>query len=736
MTVFFNMKLPFLKGWLTRKGWEYRDTFPGDLPQYILVVGPHTSWRDFMIGLCVREDFGLHDLKFLSKHTLFWWPLGAIMRSFGGMPVDRRSTKGMVGQMAEQFKSSPYFKLALSPEGTRARVSELKSGYRSIAASAGVPVIVLGLDFSRKVISFTQPYKVSGDAVKDDAHILSIMGPLEGAVPANGLNALTPNRAQRTLPEQIAWNAANFPGRLFLDEPHATAGRIQFTFQSAYEEAKAFAAGLHSLGIRPGDKVALVGKNAAHWLIADYAIALAGAVSVPLYPTIDGETAKKILEHSESKALIIGKLDDGNIYARQAPAGCSLITIPYMKLDKTSKALSWKEVIAQGAPDYQHPVMDPDALMTIIYTSGTTGMPKGVMHNFRSFQAAFNMILQQFDFLHQEVFLSYLPLSHVAERMIISAAGVYLTGRIHFVQSLDTFAEDLESAQPTVFLAVPRIWEKFGETLHKKIPAAALRKLLAPVLRKKLGLSRARLVLSGAAPIRATLLSEFASLGIHIQEVYGMTENLGISTVNFRGKVKIGTVGQAFKGMEVRIGEGDEVLVKGPTCTSGYYKEPEKTAELFEGGYLHTGDCGQLDAEGYLTITGRIKDLFKTSKGKYVAPAPIEALLMELDQMAQVCVAGYDLPQPIAMAVMTEDASKGARKEAYKAAKAHLTWVNERLPSHEKISKLIWVAEDWTVENGFLTPSLKIKRNTVEAFYAERIIGVLDAPKAVVFLEV
>lgn len=725
------MKLSFLRGRLAKRGWEYRDTFPA-ATSYILLVGPHTSWRDFFVGLCVREDLGLHGLSFLAKHSLFWWPLGPILRALGAIPVDRRSAQGLVDQLADRFHTDASFKLALSPEGTRGKVDGLKSGYRNIAEKAHVPIVILGMDFGRKVVSVTQPFAAKSPA-EDDAHVLEVLGPLEGMKPELGLNHLTPDRARRTLPEQLAWNAAQFPNRRFLEEPHAQAGYILFTHGETYEEAKAFASGLHALGVNPGDKVAIIGKNSAHWLIADYGCALAGAVSVPMYPTIDGDTARKILEHSESKVLVIGKLDDASVYVDHCPAGVQRIYIPFMSAD--AEGLTWEALKAKGRPDFQPVPMDPETLMTIIYTSGTTGMPKGVMHNFQNFQAAFRMVLEQFDFLHQEVFLSYLPLSHVAERMIISAAGVYLTGRIHFVQSLDTFAKNLEEAQPTVFMAVPRIWEKFGETLHKKIPAAFLRRALAPVLRKKLGLSRSRLVLSGAAPIRASLLTEFATLGIHIQEVYGMTENLGISTVNFRGKVKIGTVGQAFPGMNVTIGEGDEVLVQGPTCTQGYYKEPEKTAELFAGGALHTGDCGKIDADGYLTITGRIKDIFKTSKGKYVAPAPIEGILLQSDDMAQVCVVGLDLPQPVALAVMTEDARNGSRKEVYKAAKALLSEVNAGLPAHEKMDRLFWVAEDWTVENGFLTPTLKIKRNRVEAHYRDAVYAAADSAKKVVFLD-
>jgi len=451
---------------------------------------------------------------------------------------------------------------------------------------------------------------------------------------------------------------------------------------------------------------------------------------VPIYPTIDAPTARAVLEHSESKVVVLGKLDDVARYRDAVPDNIAVVTTPDHRLEGDR---SWDEVCALGDPDAALPTLHADDLMTVIYTSGTTGMPKGVMHSFRNVQEAFRIILTQFDFLHQEVFLSYLPLCHVAERMIISAAGVYLTGRVHFVQSLETFAADLERAQPTVFLAVPRIWEKFAENLHRKLPAAWLRRALAPVLRKKLGLSRARLVLSGAAPIRASLIDEFASLGIVIQEVYGMTENLGITTVNFRGKVRVGSVGQPFSGTRVFLGDGDEILLESPTNTLGYYREPELTAELFRGGALHTGDVGRFDADGYLFITGRIKDIFKTAKGKYVAPAPIEGRIMEADEVEQVCLFGVNLPQPVALAVLTEHALNQAREAVEHRLQQLLEAINRELPQHERIAQLIVVRERWEIDNGFITPSLKIKRNQVEQFYNDLVHGLAAKVEKVVW---
>jgi long-chain acyl-CoA synthetase len=723
------MKWSFLRGRLARRGWEYRDPFPADLKQYVLVFGPHTHSKDFWAGLCIREDLGLHHLHVLGKKPLFRGIQGWFLRQLGGIPVDQHAAGGVVGQVVEHFKNDPNFCLALAPEGTRAKVDALRSGYYEIAKAAGVPIVVLGIDAGRKVVSISAPITPLDTKEATDARVLEILGPLEGFVPEKGLQHLTPDRASRLMPEQLAWNAQTFPHRLFLDQP-VESGRIQFTNAEAYAEAARFARGLYALGVKPGDRVALIGKNSAHWLIYDYGVSLAGAVSVPIYPTIDAPTARAVLEHSESKVVVLGKLDDVARYRDCVPHGIEVVTTPDHQLEGDR---SWDEVCALGDPDAALPTLHADDLMTVIYTSGTTGMPKGVMHSYRNFQEAFRIILTQFDFLHQEVFLSYLPLCHVAERMIISAAGVYLTGRVHFVQSLETFAADLERAQPTVFLAVPRIWEKFAENLHRKLPAAWLRRALAPVLRKKLGLSRARLVLSGAAPIRASLLDEFASLGIVIQEVYGMTENLGITTVNFRGKVRVGSVGQPFSGTRVFLGDGDEILLESPTNTLGYYREPELTAELFRGGALHTGDVGRFDADGYLFITGRIKDIFKTAKGKYVAPAPIEGRIMEADEVEQVCLFGVNLPQPVALAVLTEHALTQAREAVEHRLQQLLESVNRELPQHERIAQLIVVRERWEIDNGFITPSLKIKRNQVEAFYHDLVHGLAAKVEKVVW---
>jgi long-chain acyl-CoA synthetase len=323
-------------------------------------------------------------------------------------------------------------------------------------------------------------------------------------------------------------------------------------------------------------------------------------------------------------------------------------------------------------------------------------------------------------------------MSHVAEKMLVNAGSIFLCGRVHFVQKLDTFAHDLAQAQPTVFLAVPRIWEKFDETLRAKIPSAALRKLLAPLLRSRLGLSRARLVLSGASSIRPTLLHRFQELGITIQEVYGMTENLGITTVNFTGKVRVGTVGQAFDGVVVRTSSEGEILVQSGANTSGYYKQPEATAELFDGSFLRTGDLGTCDSDGYWTLTGRIKDQFKTSKGKFVMPIALENALLQAPAVEQCCVVGEGLHQPVALVVLSSESKNLPNDRLELELRRWLDQVNAKLPSHEKLLSIVSVPEEWGVSNGFLTPTLKVKRAQLEQFYQPWFEGWLQQRSPVI----
>jgi long-chain acyl-CoA synthetase len=330
--------------------------------------------------------------------------------------------------------------------------------------------------------------------------------------------------------------------------------------------------------------------------------------------------------------------------------------------------------------------------------------------------------------------LSYLPLSHVAERTLVEH-GLLATGmHIFFAESLDTFTQDLQRARPTAFFSVPRLWVKFQQGVLAKMPAAKLDRLLKiPILnrivRKKilgaLGLDQCSFAAGGAAPMPPELLNWYARLGLPIVEVYGMTENCGVSHATLPGVQRPGTVGQPYEGVETRLDPASgEIQVRSHGLMLGYYKEPELTRDTFTAdGWLRTGDKGVLDVEGNLKITGRVKDLFKTSKGKYVAPAPIEDRLVTHAAVEACCVTGANLGQPLAVLMLNAEAvakaaSPAGRQALETSLAGHLEQVNAALDPHEQLDCLVLVTEPWSVDNGFVTPTFKVKRNRVEEVYA------------------
>jgi long-chain acyl-CoA synthetase len=320
-------------------------------------------------------------------------------------------------------------------------------------------------------------------------------------------------------------------------------------------------------------------------------------------------------------------------------------------------------------------------------------------------------------------FFSYLPLSHIAERLLVQMGSIYTGGSVNFAESLDTFAANLAESRPTVFLGVPRIWAKFQQGILTKMPQKKLDlflkiPILNGIVKKKiktgLGLIDAQNTLTGAAPCPAALMEWFKKLDINIQEAYAMTENCCYSHVTLNHEIKIGYVGKALPRCQVKLSEQKEVLIKHEALMDGYYKEPQMTADTIKDGWLHTGDEGYIDEEGYLKITGRVKDLFKTSKGKYVAPNPIEMKISANADIDQVCLVGDGLPQPIALVVLSEQGLKKTRDDLRLSLEKTLSDLNPTLDQHEQVEKAVIMKEAWTVENELLTPTLKIKRNPVE----------------------
>ena len=518
------------------------------------------------------------------------------------------------------------------------------------------------------------------------------------------------------------------PEKVFLRQPFNRVFK-EYTFQEADNEIRRIANALKGMGFRKGDHIALLSKNCAHWIMSDLAIMMADCISIPIYPTIGAESIHEILVHSESKAIIVGKLDD---YSQQK-SGIPDIPIIGVSMYDINETHSWEGLVKSTEPIEGNTVQAHENLMTIMYTSGTTGNPKGVMHSVGAFNELINTAIASIPMPDQPEYFSYLPMTHIAERAGIEMSAIYRGANVSFPESLDTFGEDLASVQPDTFFGVPRIWQKFQEKLLEKMPQKKLDRLTGfPIIgniikkkiRQKLGLSASVANFSGAAPIAISLQEWFAKLDIEICQAYGMTEDCILSHFNLPKANKFGTVGRPLPGVTSKLSEEGEILISSNCLMKGYYKEPEKTAEMFSAdGFLRTGDIGEFDHDGFLAITGRIKDQFKTDKGKYISPAPIELELLKNTDIDQICIVGTGIPQPIALIVLSELGKQKSQDTLKASISDTINKLNPSLEKYERIAKGIIMKEDWTVDNGLLTPTLKVKRNRVEnihmAMYAE-----------------
>jgi long-chain acyl-CoA synthetase len=541
--------------------------------------------------------------------------------------------------------------------------------------------------------------------------------------------------------------AVTQPDKVYFTQPFSTEKTVDYTWGQVADQVNRMAAYLQSLNLPEKTHIGILGKNSAHWIMADLAIWRAGHVSIPLYPTLNAETAEYVLENSDSKMIFIGKMDElWRVVEKGIPTSMPTITLPLAP--QLAHAKKWDDIVAATEPT-QNPVKrSKDEMATMLYTSGSTGKPKGVMISFNAMISALRGTSKVMTFSNTDRMISYLPLAHAAERAILETGSLFYGFHVYFSFGLDSFIQDLQRARPTLFFSVPRLWTKFYNGICGKIPLGVqqvifripiLSGLFKKFLLKKLGLSEVRMALSGSAPLAPALMSWYRNLGLDLLEGYAMSENFAYSHCSLPGKVRVGYVGNTYPGVECKISEGGEVLVKSPCNMMGYYKNPELTAQSYtEDGFLKTGDMGVIDAQGRLKITGRVKELFKTSKGKYIAPVPIENRLNGHELIEAVCVTGPSFPQPFALVMLPLEEHKQVEQNPSEAARVEsemtelLNHVNGQLEAHEKLSCIVVVKDLWTMENGFLTPTMKIKRNVIEENYLPKAEAWVKMKKPVV----
>ena len=543
---------------------------------------------------------------------------------------------------------------------------------------------------------------------------------------------------QKLILDHIFDHEASQPDRVYLTQPLGAGAVADYTWGQVLDQSRRMAAHLQGRGFARGARIAILSKNCAHFFMAELAIWMAGYTTVAIFPTEGPGNVGFVLEHSEASLLFVGKLDIWPQQRSGVPAGLPCIALP---LAPQTEFETWDAITAGTAPLAGRPQRAADELAMIIYTSGSTGQPKGVMVDFGAFSRASAGVANHVSSLlgagNEGRVLSYLPLAHSMDRTwTLGSSMVDGSTHVFFAEALETFLQDLQRARPTLFGSVPRLWLKFQQGVFTKMPPAKLDRLLGiPILGrivgkkvlKGLGLDAAVIAGSGSAPLPAELIRWYRRLGLNLLEGYGMTEDNSYSHFSAARLSEPGFVGVPLPGVQVKISDTGEVLIKSPGQFSGYYKQPELTRESFtEDGFFRTGDLGERRPDGLLKITGRAKELFKTAKGKYVAPAPIENLINSHPMVEMSMVSGVGQASAYALVVLAEDLRpRQTQPEVRQRVEAELTQllkdVNRELADYEKLGLIVVAREAWSIENGFLTPTMKIKRSRIEGAIAPQV---------------
>jgi long-chain acyl-CoA synthetase len=546
---------------------------------------------------------------------------------------------------------------------------------------------------------------------------------------------------------------------------------------------------LMALGVAPGRTVCILGFNRPEWLIIDLAAMAIGAAPAGIYTTCSAAEVHYIVDHSESPVVLVENRQQWEkIASRRAdlPHLRHVITMRDAEPIDDPMVLSWDAFLARADAtseagfDERLAALAPDGLATLIYTSGTTGPPKGVMLSHRNLTWTADALLRLASFGPGDCVLSYLPLSHIAEQLLSIHVPTTAGAAVYFAESIDRLLDNLKEVQPTLLFGVPRIWEKFyaglssrlGEATgvkrhlvrwvqsvatqvsdlrcHGQSPDLVLElqyrlasKLVLSKLKPALGLGRARLMLSGAAPISKEILTFFSSLDLLICEVYGQSEDTGPTTINVPGHTRLGSVGPVLPGVEVQVAEDGEILVRGPNVFRGYYKDEAATREVLRDGWLYSGDLGRFDPDGFLHITGRKKEIIITAGGKNIAPKNIEAALKNHELISEAVVIGDRRKYLTCLITLDEEAARrmvsgngnghgngqgnGSASPLHHhptilgAIQSAVDAVNRDLAQVETIKKFTVLPRNLTIDQGELTPTLKVKRNVVAAHFSAEI---------------
>ncbi|MFT6285493.1 MAG: long-chain acyl-CoA synthetase [Halieaceae bacterium] len=525
-----------------------------------------------------------------------------------------------------------------------------------------------------------------------------------------------------TLPAIAKFRAQDCPDKVWLRDLQED-GSDDYTWAESWQQIAAIGAMLEDR-FGNGARIALLSRNRPHWFIADLAIIASGNVTVSMFTTLPASTAKYILDFTETSVMFVGETSNWDQVTSILPEGITLITLPGVEIEQPH--LTWEGLLAEWQGREPNYACQPDDTVSLVFTSGTTGMPKGVIQTHQSNLIPVRRFKTAFGVREQARYFSYLPLSHIAERQIVEVASLDMCGEVNFNESLPTLMRDLQRTRPHMFFGPPRMWEQFQQAVISKFGGQeAVEKALTDdkegigkLVLDTIGLSDVEYCLTAAAPTPPALIKWWGEMGLTLMEGFGQTEAMGL-IANSHEDRRVGSIGKPVGEVEFKVTAQGELAVKADGCTPGYYKQPDKTAELIQDGWLYTGDKVRVDEDGFIYITGRVKDYFKTIQGKFVAPPPIEGEFAKNPHAEQQCLLGRGFSKTVMITVLTAEAQTREREHIEASLRETVAAINESIEKHARIGAVIVSIEPWSIENEVLTPTMKIRREKVEDRFAE-----------------